>query len=134
MLLHSTAGKSSPEWAAESIKGGKSLRYNEEFRRRVELIQDFQFPEASQRIKMSADGQFIGAVGTYKPQFRCFSVHDLSLKFERHIVSFMGSRRRCLCGVSYFDRRMANSAAPPVAFRSNAAFKFRAILFRSHAE
>lgn len=97
LAYNCTAGKSTPEWAQEALKSGKSLRYDEDFRHRVELIQDFQFPEASQRIKMSKDGEFIGATGTYKPQFKCFSTHDLSLKFERHLdcetvqFQFLGS-------------------------------------------
>jgi ribosome biogenesis protein ENP2 len=34
-----------------------------EFRNRIELIQDFEFPEASNRIKVSADGNYAVATG-----------------------------------------------------------------------
>jgi ribosome biogenesis protein ENP2 len=34
------------------------------------LLQDFEFPVASQRIQVSQDGQYIVASGIYKPQAR----------------------------------------------------------------
>jgi hypothetical protein len=34
-----------------------------DFRRRIELIQDFEFPEASLRLKSSRDGQYLVATG-----------------------------------------------------------------------
>ena len=34
-----------------------------EFRNRIELIQDFEFPEASNRIKVSTDGNYAVATG-----------------------------------------------------------------------
>jgi ribosome biogenesis protein ENP2 len=55
-----------------------------EWRHRVELIQDFEFPEASIRIKNSRDGQFCMATGVYKPQMRVYEYAHMSLKFERH--------------------------------------------------
>lgn len=58
-----------------------------EFRGRIELIQDFDFPAASTRIKMSRDGQFIGVCGVYKPQIKVFECSQLSMKFERHAVT-----------------------------------------------
>jgi len=41
-----------------------------EFRNRIELIQDFEFPEASNRIKVSADGNYAVATGTSKHRLR----------------------------------------------------------------
>jgi len=38
-----SAGKSYHQFIEEAKKNNKSLRYNEDFRRRIELIQDFQF-------------------------------------------------------------------------------------------
>jgi len=35
-----------------------------EFRSRVELLQDFEFPEASNRIKVSKDGNYAVATGS----------------------------------------------------------------------
>ncbi len=40
-------------------------------------------PVASSHVKVSADGQYIFAVGVYKPRVRCYDVHHLSMKFER---------------------------------------------------
>lgn len=51
---------------------------------KIELIQDFEFPEASNKIRTSEDGQFIVATGTYKPQMRVWECDQLALKFERH--------------------------------------------------
>lgn len=51
---------------------------------RIELLQDFEFPEASNKIKSTRDGQYIAATGTYKPQMRVWECEQLSLKFERH--------------------------------------------------
>ncbi len=51
---------------------------------KIELIQDFEFPEASNRIRSSDDGRYLVATGTYKPQIRVWECEQLSLKFERH--------------------------------------------------
>ncbi|CAD6940012.1 unnamed protein product [Tilletia controversa] len=51
---------------------------------RIELIQDFEFPEASNRVRSSRDGLHIVATGTYKPQIRVWECEQLALKFERH--------------------------------------------------
>lgn len=50
----------------------------------MELIQDFEFPEASMRIKTTSDGKFCMATGVYKPQIRVFEYAEMSMKFERH--------------------------------------------------
>lgn len=51
---------------------------------RIELIQDFEFPEASNRVRSTRDGLHIVATGTYKPQVRVWECEQLALKFERH--------------------------------------------------
>jgi ribosome biogenesis protein ENP2 len=78
-----STGKTLPEWLSEQKKA--SLRHNEEFRKRIELLQDANFPIAAQKIKMSADGNYIVAAGTYRPQIKVFEVAQLSVKFERHV-------------------------------------------------
>jgi len=78
-----TAGKNIPEWVANKRK--KALRYDVEYRTRVEFIQDLEFPQASNRIKMSPDQKYLIATGVYKPQVRCFEMSELSMKFERHM-------------------------------------------------
>ncbi|KRY35471.1 Nucleolar protein 10 [Trichinella spiralis] len=55
--------------------------------RRIELIQDFAMPDASDTVVMSNDGKYIYAAGTYKPRIRCYDVQQLSLKFERCVDS-----------------------------------------------
>lgn len=54
-----------------------------DLRKRIELIQDFDMPDACQTIRMSPDNQFIIATGTYKPRVKCYEVNNLSIKFER---------------------------------------------------
>ncbi|KAJ1512934.1 Nucleolar protein 10 [Coelomomyces lativittatus] len=53
----------------------------------TDLIQDFSFPEACFRIKLTPDGRHIMATGTYKPHFRVFDLSELSMKFCRHTSS-----------------------------------------------
>jgi len=50
----------------------------------IELIQGFEFPEASNKITTTRDGRHTLATGTYKPQLRVWDLDQLSLKFERH--------------------------------------------------
>ncbi|KAI9094365.1 WD40-repeat-containing domain protein [Phlyctochytrium arcticum] len=78
----SAARSAIPDWIAK--KNAKSLRKDQEYRRRIELIQDFEFPEASLRIKPTPDGQYIVATGVYKPQMRVFELAEKSMKFDRH--------------------------------------------------
>eukprot|EP00039_Didymoeca_costata_P011153 m.154237 g.154237 ORF g.154237 m.154237 type:complete len:701 (-) comp15080_c0_seq3:2613-4715(-) len=81
-----TAGRPMPKWLPER-KRRRLLQQDTELRRRIELIQDFEMPTASTNICLSGDGQYIFAAGTYKPRIRCFDVDNLSMKFERYLVS-----------------------------------------------
>jgi hypothetical protein len=54
-------------------------------RRRVELLQDLEFPAACQRIKATPDGQFIYASGYHPPIVKLYDLANLSLKFDRHL-------------------------------------------------
>lgn len=81
------AGSSSslPDWLTRkrvAKKGKRAVR--EHFEGTVELIQGFEFPEASNRVKTTRDGHHVIATGTYKPQMRVWDLDQLSLKFERH--------------------------------------------------
>ena len=86
-IYNCSAGKTLPQWyeEAKKRKGGGSLRYDQEYRTRIELIQDFTFPTASGKVKSSADGRFLVATGVYPPQIKVFEAEQLSMKFERHI-------------------------------------------------
>lgn len=77
-----TSGKSVPEWL-NSRKKRKLLKSDAALRNRIQLLQDFEMPGVSNCIKMSPDGQFIVATGTYKPRMRCYDTSQLGLKFER---------------------------------------------------
>ncbi|GAA6028283.1 hypothetical protein JCM8097_006955 [Rhodosporidiobolus ruineniae] len=49
----------------------------------IRLIQDFDFPEASNKLKTTRDGKYLLATGTYKPRMKVFDLEELSLKTER---------------------------------------------------
>ncbi|KAI0264661.1 WD40-repeat-containing domain protein [Gloeopeniophorella convolvens] len=82
------AGSSSslPDWLvrkrAAKAKGKRAVR--ERVEGTIELIQHFEFPEASNRVKSTRDGHHVIATGTYKPQMRVWDLDQLALKFERH--------------------------------------------------
>ncbi|KAL3048914.1 hypothetical protein OYC64_008407 [Pagothenia borchgrevinki] len=79
-------GKSLPEWLSDRKK--RQLQKKDvDIQRRIELIQDFEMPTVCTSIKVSRDGQFILATGTYKPRIRCYDTYQLSLKFERCLDS-----------------------------------------------
>ncbi|OZJ04886.1 hypothetical protein BZG36_02508 [Bifiguratus adelaidae] len=71
-----------PDWLARRKR--KALKRDLDYRTRIELIQDFEFPEASNRIKLTRDGKFAIATGVYKPQMRVFEFSEMSMKFDRH--------------------------------------------------
>ncbi|KAJ6484327.1 NUC153 and WD40 repeat-containing nucleolar rRNA processing-related protein [Mycena vitilis] len=83
-----TASSSSslPDWLTRkrAAKGKGKRAVREHVEGTIELIQGFEFPEASNRIKTTRDGQFAIATGTYKPQMRVWDLSQLTLKFERH--------------------------------------------------
>ncbi|ODV62712.1 ribosome biosynthesis protein ENP2 [Ascoidea rubescens DSM 1968] len=78
----SNVSRSLPDWIAKKRK--RSLKNDIEYQNRIELIQDFEFSEASNKIKITSDGQFAMVTGTYKPQIHVYDFQNLSLKFERH--------------------------------------------------
>ncbi|KAG6894844.1 hypothetical protein C0992_004346 [Termitomyces sp. T32_za158] len=83
-----TAGSSSslPDWLTRkrAAKGKGKRAAREHVEGTIELIQGFEFPEASNRVKSTRDGHHIIATGTYKPQIRVWDLDQLSQKFERH--------------------------------------------------
>lgn len=84
------AGSSSsiPDWLTRKRsagKGGKGKHITRDHvEGSIELIQGFEFPEASNKIKTTRDGHHAIATGTYKPQMRVWDLDELNLKFERH--------------------------------------------------
>eukprot|EP00033_Pygsuia_biforma_P002215 GCRY01002455.1.p1 GENE.GCRY01002455.1~~GCRY01002455.1.p1 ORF type:complete len:654 (-),score=178.07 GCRY01002455.1:336-2297(-) len=82
-IYNVSAGKNLPEWQKEAKK--RSLRYDQDFRRRIELLQEFDFPAAGNRVKASPNGIYFGASGVYQPRIKIFDLNELTLKFERHL-------------------------------------------------
>ena len=83
----SGSSSSLPDWLTRkrAVKGkGKRNAVREQVESTIELIQHFEFPEASNRVKTTRDGHHAIATGTYKPQIRVWDLDQLSLKFERH--------------------------------------------------
>ncbi|KAJ2722493.1 Small ribosomal subunit biogenesis [Coemansia sp. Benny D115] len=78
----SSLSRKLPEWLARRKR--RELQKDTEWTTRVELIQDFGFPEAALRVKTTADGQFCMATGVYKPQMRVFEFSEMAMKFDRH--------------------------------------------------
>lgn len=74
--------RSLPDWIVKKRK--RALKNDLDYQNRVELLQDFEFSEASNKIKVSNDGQFAMATGTYKPQIHVYDFDNLSMKFSRH--------------------------------------------------
>ena len=59
----SSTARPLPEWLAR--KRRRSLKQDPEYANRIELLQDFEFEEASQCIRASDDGDWV--VSTGKP-------------------------------------------------------------------
>ncbi|KAM4062909.1 hypothetical protein HRG_007726 [Hirsutella rhossiliensis] len=74
-----------PDWLARRRK--RSLKNDPEYQNRVELLQDFEFEEASSCVRVSEDGQWVMSTGTYKPQIHVHNLPQLSLSFNRHTTS-----------------------------------------------
>ncbi len=82
------AGKTLPGFIEEAIKKNQSnLKQNEDYKRRIELLQDFEFPTSSEKIRLCKDERYIGAIGSYPPEFRLYDTDQLSMKFMRRLDS-----------------------------------------------
>ncbi|RKF61336.1 Ribosome biogenesis protein ENP2 [Erysiphe neolycopersici] len=89
VLVYTVAGACTarplPDWLARKRK--RSLKNDPEYANRVELLQDFEFDEASICVRVSEDGEWIVSTGTYKPQIHTHYLPHLSLSFARHTTS-----------------------------------------------
>ncbi|KAI4252992.1 MAG: hypothetical protein LQ352_003967 [Teloschistes flavicans] len=81
----SSTARPLPEWLARKRK--RSLKNDAEYANRIELLQDFEFEEASQCIRVSDDGDWVMSTGTYKPQIHTHYLPHLSLSYARHTTS-----------------------------------------------
>ncbi|CAE6453969.1 hypothetical protein ACGC1H_002297 [Rhizoctonia solani] len=82
----SNSTTSLPDWLVRkrAAKGKSKREIREHIQGTIDLIQYFEFPEASNRIRTTRDGHHAMATGTYKPQIRVYDLDQMSMKFERH--------------------------------------------------
>lgn len=62
----SSTARPLPEWLARKRK--RSLKQDPEYANRIELLQDFEFEEASQCVRVSEDQQWVMSTGRISPQ------------------------------------------------------------------
>lgn len=82
-----SAGKSVLEYMSEAKKRKVKLKDLEEYRMKIDLIQDLDFAISCQRIKVSRDNNYILATGVYPPRLKIYETRELSMKCERGIDS-----------------------------------------------
>jgi ribosome biogenesis protein ENP2 len=58
-----------PEWLARKRK--RSLKKDSEYANRIELLQDFEFEEASQCVRISEDGEWVMSTGMHQLAHDC---------------------------------------------------------------
>ncbi|KAK5102915.1 Small ribosomal subunit biogenesis [Lithohypha guttulata] len=75
----SSAAGNIPEWVKN-----KKRKKGHDYANHIELLQDFEFEEASQCIRISEDGEWAMSTGTYKPQIHTHYLPNLALSFARH--------------------------------------------------
>lgn len=83
-------GQTQPDWLGSTITRAHRERAKKKKKKAVgpgtegkSLIQDFDFPEASNKIKSTSDGKYTIATGTYKPRMKVYELDELTLKFDR---------------------------------------------------
>ncbi|CAH7689073.1 hypothetical protein BY996DRAFT_4582035 [Phakopsora pachyrhizi] len=84
-------GQNQPDWLGSTITRAHRERAKKRSKKKTltpgnegkSLIQDFDFPEASNKIKSTSDGKFLIATGTYKPRMKVFELNELAMKFDR---------------------------------------------------
>ncbi|KNF00638.1 hypothetical protein PSTG_06051 [Puccinia striiformis f. sp. tritici PST-78] len=83
-------GQNQPDWLGSTITRAHWERAKKKKKKAVgpgtkgkSLIQDFDFPEASNKIKSTSDGKYMIATGTYKPRMKVDELDELALKFDR---------------------------------------------------
>lgn len=79
-----SSGKTAPQFLSEAKK--RALAKDEEYRKRMELIQDFEMTTASQCIRMTKDKEHIIVTGTYPPVVKCYTTTDMAMKFQRGLT------------------------------------------------
>ncbi|XP_020112876.1 nucleolar protein 10 [Ananas comosus] len=84
--LYSLSGqRSTATWLTP--KKQRALRKDKGYQQRVDLIQDLSFETATTKIKATPNGEYVIASGIYPPQVKVYELKQLSMKFERHLIS-----------------------------------------------
>jgi len=78
------SGVTLPPWLGERARRNLNKR-DANIRHRVDLIQDFDMPSSSIKMRQSSDGRYILVAGTYHPRVRVYDVDQLAMKFERYL-------------------------------------------------
>ena len=67
----------------EAKKRKIKLKHLDEYRNRIDLIQDLDFKISFQRLKVSNDQNYIVAAGVYPARLKIYETRELSMKVER---------------------------------------------------
>lgn len=62
----------------------KKRKKGHDYANHIELLQDFEFEEASHCVRVSEDGEWVMSTGTYKPQIHTHYLPNLALSWARH--------------------------------------------------
>ena len=120
------------------IKKQISLKQNQEYKKRIELIQGFEFPTACTRVRVSPDLDYIIATGVYMPTIKLFELRELSLKCLRgcdsEIIDFcyLDSDYKKLA-FAQMDRNIEFHAAYGKHYKTRVPKMPRHIIYNQHA-
>jgi hypothetical protein len=101
----STSSATLPSWIAvkqrpRTVNGQRKRTKTQHTVGQLELVQDFAFPQAANKIKTTPDGLHAMGTGTYKPMVKVWDLEQLSVKFERvtdaENVDFVVSSCACM--------------------------------------
>jgi len=73
-----------PEWFNAKQRREANKQSTNYVRRRIELLQGFDFPISSRKLQQTLDGKYILGIGTYKPRMKCYDLYECGMKFERY--------------------------------------------------
>eukprot|EP00923_Selenidium_pygospionis_P003762 GHVN01005983.1.p1 GENE.GHVN01005983.1~~GHVN01005983.1.p1 ORF type:complete len:341 (+),score=68.86 GHVN01005983.1:85-1107(+) len=75
-----SATHSLPQFVDQAVRRRQRRTPNS---KRVELINDFEFKVAANKVRLSPDGNYIGAIGIYPGTVKVYETSHLSVKFSR---------------------------------------------------
>ena len=82
-IYNLSTGKAMPQWISDRKK--RQLSRMDEYRNRIDLLQDFEFPTAAHCLDISRNGDYIIAGGSYPPTLKVFELDQMSMKCERRM-------------------------------------------------